>query len=205
MTPAPISTDGHARLSDRPSDGYIGSGGQLFQFDDFGCDLHNSGLCVHAQLMSSGNLCVGSKCVVAHSRAILRPMAKRTATERDEEYKKQVSAYLLAVHVGRQWSQSEIARRMGAHPSSANKAFHGKHALEYAKIMVLAEQSGVPIPDSLTEAYKALAAPRPPAATELSPAMKRLIELERRLREADDQKDRLAIKRQMAALIDKVA
>lgn len=145
-------------------------------------------------------------------RGILFAVAKGTATERADLYKHEVEIYLRAVEIARGWSQSEIARRIGVTPSAVNKAFKKKHVLDYTKLLVLEEQSGIPLPDTLTAAAKAMAGPPRQASDrdveaflEKSPAMRRLVELGRQLSEEMDAGAREDLKREMERLISKVA
>lgn len=83
----------------------------------------------------------------------------KTRTELDDAYRREIRDYLENVQHVMEWSQSEIARKIGAHSSTVNKAFKEKHTLDYPKLLVLADQSGHPLPESLTRAAKAAGAP----------------------------------------------
>lgn len=133
----------------------------------------------------------------------MRRMARNTPTERDQEYKRQVRDYLSSVSIGRQWSQSEIARRVGVHPSSVNKAFKGKHAMDFSRLMVLEEQSGMPIPGALTAAYKALSAPIPRDA-QTADLLGRISTLTGELIDAKIPAERDRIKQELADLLGRI-
>lgn len=112
-------------------------------------------LCVDAQ-MSTEEVCARPWSAPPEVRRILCAMAKRTATDREMAYRQEVYAYVQHVMIERGWSQSELARQVGVHPSSINKVVGRKHSIDYSHLLVLADVSEIPLPDSVTITYKSL-------------------------------------------------
>lgn len=100
---------------------------------------------------------------------------------------------------------------MGVHPSSANKAFSGRHIPDLQRLMVLAEASKVELSHDLLMAYKGLSAPTAVVSRDIqtfldeSPEMRRLVELGQQLSEAASDQAKKAIQKEMRELITKVA
>jgi transcriptional regulator with XRE-family HTH domain len=135
-----------------------------------------------------------------------------TASDREQNYRHQVAAYLKALELTRGWSQSEIGRRAGVASTTINKALKLKHSLGYPKLMILEEQSGIPIHEGLKDALRALHAPRPSPTTleveaflQSSPEWQRMLELGRQLAEATDPMRKSELKRELDQMLAKVA
>lgn len=136
----------------------------------------------------------------------------RTASEREQNYRHQVAAYLKALELTLGWSQSEIGRQAGVKSTTINKALKLKHSLSYPTLMALEKQSGIPIHDDLKNAAATLNAPRPePAPAEVeaflqsSPAWQRMLELGRQLAQETDPVQKREIKKELDQILSKVA
>lgn len=166
-------------------------------------------ICVHAQ-KSSTELCADAKSVAALCRGIMAGMAK-PASQREEEYRREVARYLKSLDLGMRWSQSEIARQAGVKASNINKALHEKQSLGLEYLLLLEERSGMQLPTSLLEAAKGRrsqghASPEEVQAfLDSSPAFRRMIELGQQLASATDPKEKAEIQREIQELAAQVA
>lgn len=133
----------------------------------------------------------------------------KPASERADEYRTQVEAYLTHIKLLKQWSQSEIARQADIHPSAINKAFAKKHSLGWDVIENLAERSGVPIPQSLRTTYRLRRQRREQqevdAFLERSPDWRRLLEIVAAIDAEKDEVRRRALEKERAELLAKVS
>lgn len=134
-----------------------------------------------------------------------------SASERDAEYKRQVEAYLLNVQLAKNWSQSEIARQAGIHPSAINKAFARKHSLGYEVLMALEAASGVEIPLDVRNAARMRrqrgdeAQTRIEAFLDRSPYWRRVLEIAAELEAEEDTTRKRALEKERDDLLTKLA
>lgn len=82
-------------------------------------------------------------------------MAK-TATEVEEEYRRQTAAYVAAVQEARGWTISALARQAELDRSTVSRAANGKKKTEFHRLLKIEKASRVQIPQALHEAYAAL-------------------------------------------------
>lgn len=132
-----------------------------------------------------------------------------TATDRNEEYKRQVSEYLTLVSIEKGWSQSEMARLTGLTPSAFSRAFRGETALGFDVVENLADRCGVPISDSLRTAYRLKRAGgerrKVDEFIEASPELRRMAELMMAIKSEADAKRRAEMKAEIQEIMSKVA
>lgn len=168
-----------------------------------------SSLCAHAQL-SSTELCVDAKSANALSAHIMRAMSK-PASQREEEYRREVRAYLKALDIAKRWNQSEIARQAGVKPSNINKAIKGTQSLSFEYILKLEQQSGISPHAELLAAARnrksqGHASPEDVEAfLNSSPAWREMIALGQQLSATSDPKEKAEIQKQIQELVAKVA
>lgn len=168
-----------------------------------------SRVCVRAQ-KSSTEVCADAQSVAALCRGIMPGMGK-PASQREEEYRREVALYLRALDFGRQWSQSEIARQAGVKPSNINKAVSQKQSLGLEYLLILEEKSGIPLQPGLLEAAKGRRSQGHASPEEVtaflnsSPAFRRMIELGQQLAATDDPAEKAEIQKEIQELAAKVA
>lgn len=166
-------------------------------------------LCAHAQ-KSSTEVCVDAQRVAALCRGIMLGMGK-PASQREDDYRREVSTYLRALDIGRNWSQSEIARQAGVKASNINKAVSQKQSLGLEYLLILEEKSGIPLPPSLLEAAKGRRSQGHASPEEVtaflnsSPAWREMIALGQQLAATDDPSAKAEIQKQIQELAAKVA
>lgn len=85
------------------------------------------------------------------ARAYVHPM-DRTASEREQHYRREIAQYVADVLKAKAWNQSEAGRRIGRSHSTISRALAGKFETEYPTLLALAKASGIPLPDALAEA-----------------------------------------------------
>lgn len=135
----------------------------------------------------------------------------RSATEREEEYRRQSAAYLRALELAKRWSQSEIARQCGIKASNINKAVNLKQSLGLEYLLVLEDKSGIPLPAELLDAAKGRRSQGHASPEEVqaflnsSPAWRRMIELGQQLAATEDPAEKAEIQREIQELAAKVA
>lgn len=160
--------------------------------------------------MSSDALCVPAQSVLAHLCGIIDRMAK-TASEREDDYKREVDFYLQAIMKAKKWSQSELGRQVGVRSTTINKALKRRHVIAYTTLLALEDRSRTPLPDALVAAAKALNDPSPADISaeaesflQSSPPWQRMVELGRKLDAESDPVRKREIKQELEALIQKV-
>lgn len=209
MSPAEVGAVSDAGSREGASDRNVRLPGQFFQFADFGGDFHMNRICAHAQL-SSIELCADAQSVAALCRGIMGGMGK-AASERENEYRRQVALYLRFLDITLRWSQSEIARQAGVKPSNINKALKEKQSLGLEYLLILAEKSGIDLPASLLEAAKGRRSQDHATPEEVaeflnsSPAWRKMIELGRQLQATADPGEKAEIQREIQELLSKVS
>lgn len=209
MLPAKVGAVRDASASEGASDRHFRLPGQLFQLTNFGGDFHMTSICVRAQV-SSTELCADAQSVAALCRGIMPGMGK-PASQREEEYRREVQNYLRALDIGRGWNQSEIARQAGLKPSNINKAIKGTQSLGLEYLLVLEEQSGIPLPEGLLAAAKGRRSQGHASPEEVqaflnsSPAWRQMIALGQQLAATEDPAEKAEIQKQIQELASKVA
>lgn len=133
-------------------------GGQLLKLDDFGGDFHLASMCNLAQ-KSSEAMCVVAESVCAHFRAHPWAMATQPKSEAVQEYRRQIALYLQAVKIAKNWGQVKMGDVAGVVHTTIGRALKGDHTLNYPALLALEEASGVPIPEALTGAARAIQQP----------------------------------------------
>lgn len=155
-------------------------------------------------------MCADAQSVAALCRGIMSAMSK-PASQREEDYRREVQAYLRALDIGKRWSQSEIARQAGVKASNINKALSLKQSLGLEYLLILEERSEIPLPATLLDAAKGRrsqghASPEEVSAfLDSSPAWRRMIELGQQLATETDPKVKAEIQREIQELAAKVA
>lgn len=139
------------------------------------------------------------------------PSMGKPASQREEEYRREVQAYLRALDIGKRWNQSEIARQAGVKASNINKALKGAQSLGFEYLLTLEERSGIPIPDSLLAAAKGRKSQGHASPEEVqaflnsSPAWREMIALGQQLAATEDPAEKAEIQKQIQDLAAKVA
>lgn len=166
-------------------------------------------ICARAQL-SSTDLCADAQSVAALCRGIIFGMGK-PASEREEDYRREVASYLRALDIGKGWSQSEIGRQAGVKASNINKAVKQSQSLGLEYLLILEERSGIPLPESLLSAAKGRRSQGHASPEEVTaflnsaPEWRRMIELGQQLAAETDPKIKAEIQREIQELVAKVA